>query len=46
VVAEGKRKLGVVNFKSADNKQNQFQWQVVIKRNKGSVNGENSPFGI
>jgi hypothetical protein len=43
VVAEGKRNIGVVNSKSADNKQNQFQWQVVGKRNKGSVSGENDP---
>jgi hypothetical protein len=41
VVAEGKRKVGVVNSKSVDNKQNKFQWQVVVKRNKGSVSGEN-----
>ena len=32
-----------MNSKSADNKQNQFQWQVVGKRNKGSVSGENDP---
>jgi hypothetical protein len=43
VVAEGKRNLGAMNSKSADNKQNQFQWQVVGKRNKGSVSGENAP---
>jgi len=43
VVAEGKRNVGVVNSKSADNKQNQFHWQVVVKRNKGSVSGENDP---
>jgi len=43
VVEEGKRNIGVVNFKSADNKQNQFQWQVVGKQNKGSVIGENDP---
>jgi len=43
VVAEGKRKVGVVNSKSADNKQNQFQWQVVVKRNKGSVSGKTGP---
>jgi len=30
-----------MNSKSVDNKQNQFQWQVVGKRNKGSVSGEN-----
>jgi hypothetical protein len=28
---EGKRKVGAVNSKPADNKQNQFQWQVVGK---------------
>ena len=27
MVAEGKRILGAMNSKSADNKQNQFQWQ-------------------
>jgi hypothetical protein len=43
VVEEGKRNIGVVNSKSADNKQNQFQWQVVGKQNKGSVIGENDP---
>ncbi|KAI5568972.1 hypothetical protein BDE02_12G048300 [Populus trichocarpa] len=43
VVAEGKSNLGAMNSKSADNKQNQFQWQVVGKRNKGSVSGENAP---
>ena len=43
MVAEGKRNVGDVNSKSADNKQNQFQWQVVVKRNKGSVSGENDP---
>uniref|UniRef100_A0A2K1XI89 DUF4283 domain-containing protein n=1 Tax=Populus trichocarpa TaxID=3694 RepID=A0A2K1XI89_POPTR len=43
VVAEGKRNLGAMNSKSADNKQNQFQWQVVGKPNKGSVSGENAP---
>jgi len=43
VVAEGKRNVGDVNSKSADNKQNQFQWQVVVKRNKGSVSGGNDP---
>uniref|UniRef100_A0A2K2AH39 Uncharacterized protein n=1 Tax=Populus trichocarpa TaxID=3694 RepID=A0A2K2AH39_POPTR len=43
VVAKGKRNLGAMNSKSADNKQNQFQWQVVGKRNKGSVSGENAP---
>ena len=42
-MAEGKRNLGAMNSKSADNKQNQFQWQVVGKRNKGSVSGENAP---
>jgi len=41
VVAEGKRKIGVISSKSTDNKQNQFQWQVVVKRNKGSASGEN-----
>jgi hypothetical protein len=41
VVAEGKRKIGIVSSKSTDNKQNQFQWQVVVKRNKGSASGEN-----
>ena len=34
MVAEGKRNVGAVNSKSADNKQNQFQWQVVGKRNQ------------
>ena len=43
VVVEGARKVGVVISKSTDNKQNQFQWQVVGKRNKGSVSGENGP---
>ncbi|XP_034890608.1 uncharacterized protein [Populus alba] len=43
VVAEGVRKVGAVTSKSADNKQNQFQWQVVVKRNKGSISGENGP---
>ena len=43
VVAEGKRNLGAMNSKSADNKQIQFLWQVVGKRNKGSVSGENAP---
>jgi len=43
VVVKGKRNLGALNSKSADNKQNQFQWQVVGKRNKGSVSGENAP---
>jgi len=42
-VVEGKRNLGAINSKSADNKQNQFQLQVVSKRNKGSVSGENAP---
>ena len=27
--------------KPVDNKQNQFQWQVVVKRNKGFTIGEN-----
>jgi hypothetical protein len=31
VVAEGKRIVEAVNSKSTDNKQNQFQWQVVGK---------------
>ena len=39
--AEGKRKIGDVNSKHADNKQNQFQWQVVVKQNKGFTIGEN-----
>lgn len=39
--AEGKRKIGAVNSKHADNKQNQLQWQVVGKRNKGVTIGEN-----
>ena len=43
VVAEGKRNVGAMNSKSVDNKQNQFQWQVVGKRNKGYVSGENDP---
>ena len=43
VVAEGARKVGAVISKSTDNKHNQFQWQVVGKRNKGSVSGENGP---
>jgi len=38
---EGKRKVGAVNSKPADNKQNQFQWQVVGKENKGFTSGEN-----
>ena len=46
VVAKGTRKVGAVICKSADNKQNQFQWQVVVKRNKGSVSGENGPYEI
>jgi hypothetical protein len=43
VVVKGKRNVGAMNSKSANNKQNQFQWQVVGKRNKGSVSGENDP---
>jgi hypothetical protein len=43
VVVEDKRNVGAVNSKSMDNKQNQFQWQVVGKRNKGSISGENDP---
>jgi len=38
---EGKRKVGAVNSKPADKKQNQFQWQVVGKGNKGFTSGEN-----
>jgi hypothetical protein len=34
VMAEGRRNVGAVNSKSTDNKQNQFQWQVVGKRNQ------------
>jgi predicted nucleic acid binding AN1-type Zn finger protein len=43
VVVEGKRKVGGVNSKSADNKRNQSQWQVGFKRNKGSVSGKTGP---
>ena len=43
MVVEGARKVGVVISKSTDNKQNQFQWQVVGKQNKGSISGENGP---
>jgi len=37
------RRDSAVNSKSADNKQNQFQWQVDVKQNKGFVSGENDP---
>jgi hypothetical protein len=48
MVVKTKRKTGVVRSKSADNKQNQFQWQEVVKRNKFPTNGENGhlAFGV
>jgi hypothetical protein len=48
MVVQTKRKNGVVRSKSADNKQNQFQWQEVVKRNKFPTNNENGhlAFGV
>lgn len=48
MVVQTKRKNGVVRSKSANNKQNQFQWQEVVKRNKFPTNNENGhlAFGV
>jgi hypothetical protein len=41
MVEETSKKNGVVRTISLDNKQNQFQWQKVVKTNNGSKNDEN-----